>query len=87
MTWGVNEWVAALSAALALASLVLNWLASGSRLYCVEGSTDGKAWTPLTSWLKPLNIKSPKNINTRSEITRDAVSAAGSHCAESGSHL
>lgn len=26
MTWGVNEWVAAISAALALASLVLNWV-------------------------------------------------------------
>jgi hypothetical protein len=26
MTWGVNEWVAVISAALALASLVLNWM-------------------------------------------------------------
>jgi hypothetical protein len=26
MTWGVNEWVAAISAALALASLILNWV-------------------------------------------------------------
>ena len=26
MNWGVNEWVAAISAALALASLVLNWM-------------------------------------------------------------
>ena len=50
MTWGANEWVAALSALLALASLVLNWLVVRRQTQLQFESLKAQMDTEVLAW-------------------------------------